>query len=39
MCSDGWDTRIYKTTVSTYAHLSPEDMGEMFERYQKERAR
>jgi integrase/recombinase XerD len=27
------------TTVSTYAHLSPEDMGEMFEKYQKERAR
>jgi hypothetical protein len=26
-------------TVSTYAHLSPEDIGEMFERYQKERQR
>ena len=39
MCSDGWGTRMIQTTVSTYAHLSTEDMGEMFERYQKERAR
>jgi hypothetical protein len=36
MFSAGWVTR---TTVGTYAHLSPEDMGEMFERYQKERGR
>jgi integrase len=42
----GWDAAYVQrrlghahiqTTVSTYAHLSPEDMGEMFERYQKER--
>jgi integrase/recombinase XerD len=44
----GWDAAYVQrrlghahiqTTVSTYAHLSAEDMGEMFERYQKERAR
>jgi integrase len=28
-----------QTTIGTYAHLSPEDMGDMFERYQKERGR
>jgi integrase len=42
----GWDAAYVQrrlghahiqTTVGTYAHLSPEDMGEMFERYQKER--
>ncbi len=44
----GWDAAYVQrrlghaqiqTTVNTYAHLSTEDMGEMFERYQKERAR
>jgi site-specific recombinase XerD len=44
----GWDAAYVQrrlghahiqTTVSTYAHLSTENMGEMFERYQKERAR
>jgi integrase/recombinase XerD len=44
----GWDAAYVQrrlghahvqTTIGTYAHLSPEDMGEMFERYQKERQR
>ncbi len=44
----GWDAAYVQrrlghahiqTTIGTYAHLSPEDMGEMFERYQKERGR
>jgi len=44
----GWDAAYVQrrlghahiqTTVSTYAHLSTEDMGAMFERYQNERAR
>jgi integrase/recombinase XerD len=44
----GWDAAYVQrrlghaqiqTTINTYAHLSIEDMGEMFERYQKERAR
>jgi integrase/recombinase XerD len=43
----GWDAAYVQrrlghaqiqTTINTYAHLSIEDMGEMFERYQKERA-
>jgi integrase len=44
----GWDAAYVQrrlghahiqTTINTYAHLTAEDMGEMFERYQKERAR
>ncbi len=44
----GWDAAYVQkrlghaqiqTTVNTYAHLSGEDMGEAFARYQKERAR
>ena len=44
----GWDAAYVQrrlghahiqTTIGTYAHLSPEDMGDMFERYQKERGR
>jgi integrase/recombinase XerD len=44
----GWDAAYVQrrlghaqiqTTINTYVHLSIEDMGEMFERYQKERAR
>ena len=44
----GWDAAYVQrrlghahiqTTIGKYAHLSPEDMGEMFERYQKERGR
>jgi integrase/recombinase XerD len=43
----GWDAAYVQrrlghaqiqTTINTYAHLSIEDMGEMFECYQKERA-
>ena len=39
MCSGGWVTAHIQTTIGTYTHLSPEDMGDMFERYQKERGR
>lgn len=44
----GWDAAYVQrrlghaqvqTTINTYAHLTGEDMGEMFERYQQERAR
>ncbi len=44
----GWDAAYVQrrlghaqiqTTVNTYGHLSTEDMGDMFARYQKERAR
>ena len=44
----GWDAAYVQrrlghaqvqTTINTYAHLTGEDMSEMFERYQQERAR